>query len=138
MTPVPPTPPAAPHRSWGRIVLIVVLVLSLMGNALALGALYRLREARSAFMGPEAAAARLPDDLRRDLRRALRAEGRELLPLLRQMGSARAAIIATLSADPFDRAAADAAMTRYRTALDALLDRAQVVVLDRMETRSND
>jgi uncharacterized membrane protein len=119
-------------------VLIVVLVLSLMGNALALGALYRLREARSAFMGPEAAAARLPDDLRRDLRRALRAEGRELLPLLRQMGSARAAIIATLSADPFDRAAADAAMTRYRTALDALLDRAQVVVLDRMETRSND
>lgn len=133
MSPLPPAPP--PRRSWGRIVLILALVLSLIGNALALGALYRLRETRTALLGPDVAASRLPDDLRRDLRRALRAEARDLMPLLREVGTARAAVVATLQARPFDPAAADAAMTRFRTATDALLAEAQTVILDRMEAR---
>ena len=71
-----------PRRSWGRIALICALVLSLFGNAVALGAWARLRDARTDLLGPEAAAARLPDDLRQDLRISLRAKLPSLRPLL--------------------------------------------------------
>ena len=87
--PVSHTPAA--RRSWGRIALVAALALSLLLNAVAVGAWLRLREARADLLGPEAAAARLPDDLRQDLRTALRAEARSIRPLLRDVVQARAA-----------------------------------------------
>ena len=68
--------------SFGAVALVCALVLSLVGNAVALGAWARLRDVRSDLLGPEAAAARLPNDLRQDLRLALRADLPSLRPLL--------------------------------------------------------
>jgi uncharacterized membrane protein len=124
------------RRNWGRIALVTALVLSLFFNALAVGAWLRLRDARSEFLGPEAAAARLPDDMRRDLRKALRAEARSILPLLRAVVRARAAIVAAAEARPYDRAIADAAMTGFRGATDALLSEVQRVFLDQLDDRA--
>lgn len=125
----------APRRVWGRIALIVALVLSLFLNALAIGAWVRLRDARADLFGPEAAAARLPEELRQDLRSALRAEARTIRPLLRDVVAARAAIVAAAKARPYDRASADAAMTRFRTATDAFLSEVQRVFLDQLDDR---
>lgn len=129
-------PPDAPRRSWGRIALVAALVLSLFLNAVAAGAWLRFREAREGLLGPEASAARLPDDLREDLRQALRAESGSLRPLLRDMVSARAAIVAAARAKPYDRATADAAMTDFRAATDALLAEVQRVFLNQLDARA--
>jgi uncharacterized membrane protein len=131
----PGTPPPS-RRNWGRIALVTALVLSLFLNALAVGAWLRLRDARSELLGPEAAAARLPDDMRRDLRKALRAEARSILPLLRAVVRARAAIVAAAEARPYDRVTADAAMTGFREATDALLSEVQRVFLDQLDDRA--
>lgn len=135
MTGLPPSPPPTltPPRSWGRIALILSLVLSLTGNALALGAWVRFREVRSDLLGPEAANARLPDDLRQELRAALKADMRGSLVKLRAVVRARAAIVAAARAEPFDRAAAEAAMLDFRRAVDDLLAEVQVVFLDRLD-----
>lgn len=133
-TPVPP--PDAPRRSWGRIALVGALVLSLFLNAVALGAWARWNTARSDLLGPEAAAARLPDDLRSDLRQALRAESRSVRPLLRDVVQARAAIVAAAQAEPYDRAAAEAAMNNFRGSVDALLAEVQRVFLDQLDART--
>jgi uncharacterized membrane protein len=125
----------APPRAWGRIALIVALVLSLFLNALAIGAWVRLRDARADLFGPEAAAARLPEELRQDLRSALRAEAHTIRPLLRDVVTARAAIVAAAKARPYDRASADAAMTGFRTATDAFLSEVQRVFLDQLDDR---
>lgn len=132
----PVTPPDAPRRSWGRIALIAALVLSLFLNAVALGAWARLRAVRTDLLGPEAAAARLPDDLRSDLREALRAESRSVRPLLRDVVRARAAIVAAARAEPYDRAAAETAMEDFRVSVDALLAEVQRVFLDQLDARA--
>jgi len=129
-------PPDAPRRSWGRITLVAALVLSLFLNALAMGAWLRLREAREGLLGPEAAAARLPDDLRADLRQALRAESGSLRPLIREVVHARTAIVAAARAEPYDRRAAEAAMTDFRGSVDALLAEVQRVFLDQLDQRA--
>jgi uncharacterized membrane protein len=128
-------PPPAPRRSAGRIALVGALVLSLLLNALVIGAWVRLRDARADLLGPEAAAARLPDDLRQDLRRALRDEARTVRPLLRDVVKARAAIVAAATARPYDRGAAEAAMTDFRAATDALLSEVQRVFLDQLDAK---
>lgn len=136
MTALPPSP--APRRSWGRIVLIGALVLSLVGNALAIGAWARFQAVRSELLGPEAAGARLPDDLRAELRAALRAEPRQSLRLLRDVVRARAAIVAAAEAVPYDRAATEAAIVEFRGAVDALLAEVQGVFLDRLDARAGE
>jgi uncharacterized membrane protein len=128
----------SPRRSWGRIALIVALILSLGGNALALGAWLRFREARIELLGPDATAGRLPDDLRAELRTALRANGRDLAPHLRAVAQARAAITAAAAANPYDPAAAEAAMDGFRSAVDDLLIAVQVVFLDHLARRTQD
>ena len=130
--------PPRPHRSWGRIALIAVLALSLLGNALAIGAWARFQTARAELLGPEATEARLPDDLRAELRSALRENPRQTLNLLRDVVKARAEIVAAAKADPFDRAAAETAMDAFRSAVDALLIEVQLVFLDRLEKRSQE
>jgi uncharacterized membrane protein len=133
------TTPASPHpasrRSWGRIALVLALVLSLCLNAVVLGAWLRFREARADLLGPEAAAARLPDDLRQDLRSALRAEARSIRPLLRDVVQARAAIVAAANARPYVRSDAEAAMVSFRTSLDTLLASVQMVFLDQLDAK---
>lgn len=132
----PVSPPPATRRSWGRIALVAALVLSLFLNAVAVGALLRLREARDELLGPEAAAARLPDDLRQDLRTALRAEARSIRPLLRDVVQARAAIVAAANARPYVRSDAEAAMVKFRTSVDALLAEVQAVFLDQLDAKA--
>jgi uncharacterized membrane protein len=133
-TPISPLP--APRRSWGRIALVSALVLSLFLNAIALGAWLRFREARVDLLGPEAAAARLPDDLRQDLRSALRAEARSIRPLLRDVVQARAAIVAAANARPYVRSDAEAAMVNFRTSLDTLLAEVQRVFLEQLDAKA--
>lgn len=133
-SPASPTP--ATRRSWGRIALVSALVLSLFLNAAGVGAWLRFREARSDLLGPEAAAARLPDDLRQDLRGALRAEARSIRPLLRDVVQARAAIVAAANARPYVRSDAEAAMVNFRTSLDTLLAEVQRVFLDQLDAKA--
>lgn len=132
------TTPASttPRRSWGRIALVVALVLSLFGNAVALGGWARLRDARTDLFGPEAAAARLPSDLRQDLRQALRAELPSLRPLLRDLVQSRKAIVDAASARPYVRSDSEAAMTDFRAGVDALLVEVQRVFLDQLDAKA--
>jgi len=132
----PASPLRATRRSWGRIALVAALVLSLVLNAIAVGAWLRLREVRADLLGPEAASARLPDDLRRDLRTALRGEARTIRPLLRDLVQARAAIVAAAKARPYVRSDAEAAMVRFRTSLDTLLAEVQRVFLDQLDAKA--
>lgn len=125
-----------PRRSWGRIALVSVLILSLMGNAVALGAWARLRDARSELLGPEAAGTRLPDDLRQELRQALRDEMPDLRPLLRDLAQSRAEVVAAAKARPFVRADAEAAMNAFRSDANALLVEIQRVFLDQLERKA--
>jgi uncharacterized membrane protein len=134
----PASPPPLSRRSWGRITLVVALVLSLFLNALAVGAWLRFRDVRADFLGPEGASARLPLDLRQELLDALRAEAPRIRPLLSKAVEARIAIVAAASARPYDRADAEAAMVDFRTSLDALLAEVQLVFLDRLDTRANE
>ena len=133
--PVSPLP--ATRRSWGRIALVTALVLSLFLNAVAVGAWLRLRDARAELLGPEAAAARLPDDLRQDLRQALRAESHSIRPLLRDVVQARAAIVEAAKARPYLRSDAEAAMVRFRASLDTLLGEVQRVFLDQLDAKAD-
>lgn len=128
--------PVTPRRSWGRIALVCALILSLVGNAVALGAWARLRDARADLLGPEAAAARLPDDLRQDLRQALRAELPRLRPLLRDLVQSRKAVVEAARARPYVRSDAEAAMTDFRADLDALMEEVQRVFLDRLDAKA--
>ncbi|WP_162302456.1 periplasmic heavy metal sensor [Tabrizicola thermarum] len=128
--------PVTPRRSWGRIALVCALILSLFGNAVALGAWARLRDARADLLGPEAAAARLPDDLRQDLRQALRAELPRLRPLLRDLLQSRKAVVEAARARPYVRSDAEAAMTDFRADIDALMEEVQRVFLDRLDAKA--
>lgn len=128
--------PKSPQRSWARITLIWALVLSLLGNALALGAWARLHEARSDLLGPEAAAARLPEDLRQDLRQALRAELSSLRPKLRDVVQSRKAIVDAAKARPYLRGDAEAAMNDFRSDVDALLVEVQRIFLDQLDAKA--
>ncbi|WP_170971981.1 periplasmic heavy metal sensor [Rhodobacter sp. SY28-1] len=133
-TPAPASP--SPRRSWGRIALICALVLSLLGNAVAVGAWIRIREARAELLGPEAAAARLPGELRQELRIALRGEMRSLRPLLRDVVQAREAIVSAAGARPYVRGDAERAMDDFRASVDALLTEVQRIFLDRLDAKA--
>jgi uncharacterized membrane protein len=128
----------SPRRSWGRIALIIALVLSLGGNALALGAWLRFRDARVELLGPDATAGRLPDDLRAELRSALRTNASNLAPHLRAISQARAAITAAAQAEPYDPTAAEAAMSGFRRAVDDLLAEVQVVFLNQLARKAQE
>jgi uncharacterized membrane protein len=116
--------------------LICALILSLFGNAVALGSWVRLREARTELLGPDAAAARLPDSLRQDLRQALRGEMRSLRPLLRDVVQARQAIVEAAAARPYLRDDAEAAMNDFRGSVDALLSEVQRVFLAQLDAKA--
>lgn len=124
----------ATPRNWGRIVLIGVLVVSLIGNAVAIGAALRLRALRNDLMGTEAV--QLPRETRAALRDAIKANRAELLPQLRALAQLRARIITDATTQPFDRAKLQAEMTELRTGIAALLVDTQAIVLDTLEAQA--
>ena len=126
-------PRRSSRRSWGRIALVAALALSLMGNALALGAWARLREMRAGIFGADVAQVALPADLRQDLINAIRSNARNLVPELQALSQTRRALIAAATARPYDRAATHVAMDAFRDAVDALLLAVQPIVLDRLD-----
>ncbi|MFC5736735.1 hypothetical protein [Sinirhodobacter huangdaonensis] len=123
-------------RDTGRIVLIAVLAVSLLGNALAAGAVLRFRALQTELLGPAAEQALFPRAVRRDLRAALRENAETLRPALHRLAEDRAAVVAAGAARPFDRAALDAAMVAMRAQLDTTLGAVQQVVGDRLEARA--
>jgi hypothetical protein len=123
-----------PHRrSWGRIMLMAALVASLLVNAMSVGVWLRFREVRDIFMGETSAVNVLPSDLRQQLREAVTAKSDLLLPLVQDLGEARAAVFAAATASPYDRATTEATMNEFRTRLDALLLAVTPVLLDRLD-----
>jgi uncharacterized membrane protein len=126
----------AHERDTGRIVLIAALAVSLLGNALAAGAVLRFRALQTELLGPAAEQALFPRAVRRDLRAALRENAETLRPALHRLAEDRAAVVAAGAARPFDRAALDAAMVAMRAQLDTTLGAVQQVVGDRLEARA--
>lgn len=123
-----------PHRrSWGRITLIAALLASLLFNAMAVGVWLRFREVRDIFMGETSAVNVLPRDLRLQLREAVAAKADLLLPLVHDLGDARAAVFAAATATPYDRVTTEATMNEFRTRLDALLLAVTPILLDRLD-----
>ena len=123
-----------PRKSTGRVILIVILALSLLFNALALGAGLRILRLRHTLLG-DSAAITLPRDLRRDLGQALVSHGPELRPALQAMQTARRDAVLALTAKPYDAAKASAALDTLRSALDGLMLQAQPVILQEMARR---
>ena len=121
------------RRSWGRIALIAALLASLLFNAMAVGVWLRFREVRDIFMGETSSVNVLPRDLRLQLREAVAAKADLLLPLVHDLGDARAAVFVAATATPYDRATTEAAMDAFRSRLDALLLAVTPVLLDRLD-----
>ena len=94
-----------PRRNWKRIALIGAFALSLTGNALAIGAAWRLSAAREELFGPAAEQAVFDRATRRALREAFGAETDRLRPQLHALAAARAAVVRAGAARPFDAAA---------------------------------
>lgn len=125
-------------RDTGRIALIVVLAVSLLGNAVTLGAVLRLHALRADLLGPEAAQALYPREMRQVLRDALASHADQLRPELHGIVAARAAVVAAGTARPFDRTALDAAMADLRGRIDTTLGDVQKVLGDAIEAEARD
>ena len=123
-------------RNWGRLLLVAALAISLLFNAMAFGAVPKLRHMRQSPLGQDSAALMLPPDLRADIRRALVADGPNLNLALARVGAARKVVVALASASPFDPAATDQAMTKVRAEVTTLMAAAQATVLDELTRRA--
>ncbi|NVK45343.1 MAG: hypothetical protein HWE33_03485 [Rhodobacteraceae bacterium] len=128
------------HRiSKGRLILIGVLAVSLLGNAVALGAVWRFQQVRVTLMGDEAGPPpAFPADIRRELRAHLQDNQDSLSPKVRAVIDARRDVVDTGTATPFDKAATEAAMEEFRRALDEAVREAQGLVLEVLEARASE
>jgi len=125
--------------AWGRVSLIAILCISLLGNAVVIGAVLRAHQLRVAVLGDmDMRTASYPPDIRKALRQDIMAHSDTLGPALQAAMAARAEVIATSTAEPFDRAATEAAMAAFRVKLDVVLDLTQGVVLGVMEERASE
>lgn len=125
-----------PRRNWGRIALVSVLALSLLGNAVTLGAALRLRHLREELLGPQAQAAVYPPQTRKALRAAFGANKDRLLPQLHALVALRAQIVADAQQRPFDRLRLEAEMTALREQATDLFLQAQGLYLDTLEAEA--
>ncbi|WP_460272196.1 hypothetical protein [Celeribacter sp. ULVN23_4] len=129
----------APHRSWGRIALVVVLGLSLLGNAVTFGVIWRFQQVRVSVMGDEGPdAARVPtfpSEIRKALRESFK-EDEELQASLRDAIKARRDVVAVSTGEAFDKAATEAAMAEFRTQFIAAFDEMQSMVLGVLEEQA--
>jgi uncharacterized membrane protein len=124
-----------PRKS--RFVLSLLLAISLLFNALALGVGVRLYQARQSLIGDGGAVA-LPRDLRRDLTKALAAHRAGLAPALRSVQLARREAVEAASQQSYDPVKAAAALDRLRGAIDQLMAEVQGVVLQELARRAGD
>lgn len=122
---------------WKRGLLVGVLALSLLGNALTVGALVRISHLRTALMG-DSATASLPKEERRALGRALAAHAGDLKPGVQAVQTARAAAVQAIGAKPYDAVKAAAALDSLRGAVDLLMSQSQGVVLQDLARRAAD
>ena len=130
-------PHARVKRDRTRMILIGVLAVSLAGNALALGAVARFQSLRHDLLGGQAERALFPRLERRALLAAMKDEAETLRPELRALVAARVKVVEAGTAQPFDRAALDAAMAAFRTEADTTLRMVQQVIGDTLEARAS-
>lgn len=125
-------------RPSGRTILILVLALSLLGNALAIGAGLRLYRLRVHLLGEEAYSSIQSPEVRQALNDALVAHKDEIAPALRAVLIARIAAMKQGTTLPFDREATSEKMEVTRLAIDHLLDVVQVALLDGLATHAQE
>lgn len=119
---------------WKVTALVVVLAVSLLGNALAVGAGIRFYHTRQAMLG-DSGGVTLPRPIRRELVAALVAHKADLRPALQAVRDARRAAVEAATATPYDAASASAALDALRAAVDQLMQKGQAVVLERLAAR---
>lgn len=124
------------RRNWGRVALIAVLGVSLLGNAISAGALMRLNTLREGIVGEAQDIPAYPPEIRKDLRAALTSEGSELQDALRALMLSRGEVVTVAATEPYDRAATEAAMEAFRSQLDETARVAQGVVLEVLDARA--
>ena len=125
-----------PNRrvAWGRLALIAVLAISLLANAVVVGAVVRVRQLRVAVMGDaDLRSLSYPPEIRVALRHELMAQSETLGPAVQAAMAARAGVVATGTKVPFDRAAVEDEMAQFRAAFDRVFDLTQGIVLGVME-----
>ncbi|WP_138465659.1 periplasmic heavy metal sensor [Poseidonocella sp. HB161398] len=128
--------PLARRLRPGRLGLLLLLAVSLTANAVTLGAALRVRQLKTELLGDAGSAAFYPPEVRRALRRAMEENRDEILPALHAVAAARAEVVAAGTAEPFDRAATEAAMAAFRASIDALLVTSQAAALDALEEQA--
>lgn len=119
---------------WKLALLSGVLAVSLLGNALAIGAVVRIAHLRSALMGDSTVT--LPREERRALGKALSDHAADLKPGLQAVQAARTAAVQAIEAKPYDAAKAAAALDALRGAVDGLMSQGQAVVLEDLARRA--
>lgn len=124
---------------WVGLLVVSVLFNGVLGGVLIQRALSGPQIAAPAHDGHPAARGRfnphaflmaLPEEVRPAARQALREGAGEMRPLMHEAMQARRAAHDTLAAEPFDSAAALAALARVRAARDAMEAHGEAVVLD--------
>ena len=128
----------ARFRPSGRTILILVLALSLLGNALAIGAGLWLHRLRVNLLGEQAYSSIQSPEVRHALSDALVAHKAEIAPALRAVLTARIDAMKQGTTLPFDRDATAGKMEVTRLAIDHLLDVVQVALLDGLENHAAD
>ncbi len=121
------------HRSWLQIFLVAALAVSVVANFFLAG--YVVKQHRLGFGGgPGAVAEALvrsyPEEVRAEFRRLLREKRPVTFGALRELRQARRALADAASATPYVQADVEQAMTRVRTATDALLEMVQGLLLE--------
>ncbi|MFO6465557.1 periplasmic heavy metal sensor [Jannaschia sp. KMU-145] len=113
-----------------RIGLRVVLALSLLLNAVALGAVWAMLSFRADYNLENVA---LPRPERRAVRAAIRDRRDEVRAPLMAVAEARRAFVTAAEAEPYDPAAARAALAEVRQRSTELQSALQGIMLDALE-----
>ncbi len=120
---------------WKTTALVVALAVSLLGNALALGAGLQIWKLRQSVLG-DGPAITLPRAERRALIRALVTHEDEMRPALSEVQTTRRAAVEAVLARPYDAAKASAALDALRGALGELMREGQMVLLEDVSQRA--
>lgn len=119
--------------------LVLALALSLLVNVAALGFGVRMwQQTHRSFPALQGmtGTVTLPRQVRSDLASALAQNRDTVLPALKMVHQARVAAVQAATAQPFDRAKLESALTDLRLAVDKLMVAAQAVVVQRLAERS--
>ena len=123
----------AVKRNRGRLVLISILAVSLLGNAVAGGAYLRLHNLKNELGASTTEPIIFPPEQRKLLRHTIEAQSDILRPEIEALIATRAEVVKLGTAAPFDRAAVDEAMNRFRVQLNNLVIILQVLMVDALE-----